>query len=108
MPKLSYSDAYDLWQRERTMRDYPETSDYAMPSPDYSLPSALDRQVGGTHYKDMPIQPLEFFHRNNVGPIEAVAIRYILRWRNKNGVQDIDKAIHTLQILRELALKETD
>lgn len=70
--------------------------------------SALDEQVGGDHYKSMPIQPLEFFYRNKIGPVEAIAIRYILRWDKKNGIEDLDKAIHTLRVLRELAAPSAD
>jgi hypothetical protein len=62
---------------------------------------ASNRQVGGEHYKDMPIQPLEFVVRNNLGFCEANAIKYICRHATKSGVQDIDKAIHYLELLKE-------
>jgi len=67
------------------------------------MSSALKQQIGGRHYQEMAIQPLEFFHRNKVGAVEAIAIRYILRWEKKGGLEDLDKAIHTLRVLRELA-----
>ena len=63
---------------------------------------ALDTQVGGGHYKDLPIQPLEFFHANKIPALEAAAIKYIVRHKFKNGVEDIDNAIHILNILKEL------
>ncbi len=63
---------------------------------------ALDQQVGGDHYKDMAIQPIEFCHRNNLGACETIAIRYICRHKRKNGREDIEKAIHTLQMLIEM------
>jgi hypothetical protein len=66
----------------------------------------LDNQVGGNHYKHYAIQPLEFFHANNIPPVEAIAIRYILRHRAKHGRQDLDKAIHTLRVLCELEYGE--
>ena len=62
----------------------------------------LDVQVGGDHYKTMPIQPIEFCHKNGLGPCETLAIKYLCRYKNKNGAQDIDKAIHVLQLLKEL------
>tara|TARA_R110000744_G_C19371578_1_gene562711 strand:- start:14633 stop:15208 length:576 start_codon:yes stop_codon:yes gene_type:complete len=64
--------------------------------------SALDSQIGGGHYKDMKIQPVEFCHANKMGGIESALIKYICRHRAKNGVQDIDKAIHLLQLLKQL------
>jgi len=67
--------------------------------------SALDVQVGGDHYKGMAIQPFEYIYANNIPFPEGNAIKYITRWRKKNGIADLDKAIHTLQMLRELELK---
>jgi hypothetical protein len=66
------------------------------------IPSAFDSQVGGSHYKDMPIQPYRFFHANNIGKIEGDIIQYVLRFREKNGKQDLDKAIQCIQLLSEL------
>lgn len=64
--------------------------------------SALDSQIGGNHYKDMAIQPIEFCTKNRLGFAEGLAIKYICRHEQKNGAQDLDKAIHCLQLLREL------
>ena len=61
--------------------------------------SPLETQVGGSHYKDMPIQPVEFCQTNGLRFCEASAIKYICRHRNKNGRQDLEKAIHFLQML---------
>jgi len=62
----------------------------------------FNQQVGGTHYSDMKIQPMEFFEANNIPANDAIAIRYILRHRKKNGAQDLDKAIDMLQKIKEL------
>lgn len=64
--------------------------------------SALDVQVGGGHYKDMVIQPAEFITRNKIGWLEGNVIKRICRWRNKDGVQDLRKAIHELELLIEM------
>lgn len=64
--------------------------------------TALEKQEGGSHYKDMKIQPVEFIHANNIPFFEANVIKYVCRWRNKNGVEDLKKAIHYLQLLIEL------
>lgn len=63
---------------------------------------ALDTQVGGAHYKSMAIQPVEFIDKNKIPYLEGNAIKYICRHADKGGVQDIDKAIHYLQLLKEL------
>lgn len=63
---------------------------------------ALSTQVGGKHYKDMAIQPVEFIEKNQIPYLEGNAIKYICRHASKGGVQDIDKAIHYLQLLKEM------
>jgi|TARA_R100000951_G_scaffold65230_5_gene55056 hypothetical protein len=68
---------------------------------------SLDVQVGGGHYKDFEIQPIEFIHQNNLGFIEGNVIKYITRWRYKNGIEDLKKVKHYVDLLIELeALNE--
>ena len=62
-------------------------------------PNPAAEQIGGDHYKDMPIQPFEFSMRNGLDPMQHTAIKYITRFRDKNGVEDLKKAIHTLEML---------
>ena len=64
--------------------------------------SSLEQQEGGSHYRDMKIQPVEFIHANGLSYIEGAAIKYICRHRRKNGAEDIRKAIHFLNILLDL------
>ena len=71
-------------------------------------PKALETQVGGAHYKDMKIQPLEFIHANNIGFCEANAIKYLCRWRTKNGIQDLEKAAHYIALLIQFETEKTD
>lgn len=63
---------------------------------------ASEKQVGGDHYRQMPIQPGEFIYRNKLGWHEGNAVKYICRHRLKGGKVDIDKAIHYLELLREI------
>jgi hypothetical protein len=64
--------------------------------------SALDKQEGGNHYKDMVIQPVEFITKNNISFLEGNVIKYVCRHASKNGKQDIEKAIHYLELIKEL------
>ena len=65
--------------------------------------SALDRQVGSTqHYKNFKIQPIEFITANKLSFIQGNVIKYICRYDKKNGKEDIDKAIHYCELLKEL------
>lgn len=69
-------------------------------------PSPFSSQIGGDHYKNFPIQPAQFCEINKLSFLEGTAITYICRHRFKNGEQDIDKAIHTLQLLKETHYKK--
>lgn len=69
--------------------------------------SPLRNQVGGIHYKCFPIEPVEFSQRNKLGFCEASAIKYICRHQNKGGAQDIDKAIHFLEMLKEIEYNQS-
>ena len=64
--------------------------------------SAKEEQIGGQHYKDMAIQPAEFITKNGIGYIEGSVIKYVCRWRKKNGIEDLKKAKHFLELLIEL------
>lgn len=66
---------------------------------------ALARQEGGDHYKDMKIQPFEYIHANGIGFAEGCIIKYVSRWRAKNGVEDLKKARHFLDLLIEAEVK---
>jgi hypothetical protein len=62
---------------------------------------ASETQVAGSHYAALPIQPSEFIHRNGIGFLEGNVIKYVCRHRAKNGRQDLEKAVHYLQLLIE-------
>lgn len=64
--------------------------------------SALDIQEGGQHYKKYAIQPIEFVVRNNIPVLEANAQKYILRHADKNGMGDLRKARHYLELMAEM------
>ena len=61
----------------------------------------LTTQVGGNHYKDLVIQPIEYIVKNNLPYMEGNIVKYITRWRKKNGIQDLQKVIHYTQMLIE-------
>jgi len=63
---------------------------------------ATDRQVGGKHYKNFKIQPIEFITANNLNFIQGCVIKYICRFDKKNGNEDLDKVIHYCELLKEL------
>ena len=62
---------------------------------------ALDVQEGGSHYKSKGIQPIEYIFANNIGFAEGNVIKYVSRWKDKGGVEDLKKARHYLDLLIE-------
>lgn len=70
-----------------------------------SQKSSLDTQVGGGHYKKYKIQPVEYAMANNLSYCQANAVKYVTRYRDKGGIEDLRKAIHNIEILIELEEK---
>ena len=60
--------------------------------------SAFKKQVGGTHYKDHKIQHYEIIKKNNLNYSQGVVIKYIVRYKDKNGIEDLEKIIHYCQL----------
>ncbi len=61
-----------------------------------------DRQVGGKHYNTFRIQPYEFISKNNLSFFQGNVVKYVCRYKDKNGIQDLEKIIHycELEILK--------
>lgn len=62
-------------------------------------------QIGGNHYAKMTIQPVQFIHANKLGFCEGNVVKYITRWRDKNGIEDLKKARHYIDLLIEMESK---
>ncbi len=93
-------------EQERVCNNpHPMNPHFWNPSTKINTP-ALETQVDGDHYKKLKIQPVEYIHGNNIGFSEGNAITYLTRWRDKGGIKDLEKAIHTIQLLIELENKE--
>lgn len=65
--------------------------------------SAFKAQVGGQHYSALPLgyQPFQISHALDLNPVEHTILKYLLRHRNKNGKQDLEKIKHCVDILVE-------
>jgi len=62
-------------------------------------------QVGGTHYVSKVIQPWDFIIANDLSYLEGNIVKYCSRWRDKGGVQDLEKALQYFDKCLEI---ETD
>jgi len=61
--------------------------------------TAMDVQVGGGHYKDLPIQPFEYNQVNGLRFGEGCVVKYVTRHQHKNGIEDLRKAKHFLELI---------
>lgn len=73
----------------------------SMPSTPSKPPSALDVQIGGSHYKDKAIQPIEYIMANKLNYCEGAVIKYITRYKDKNGREDLEKIKHYIDLILE-------
>lgn len=72
------------------------------PSDPYAAPSiAESKQVGGEHYRKKGIQPWNIIDANDLDFYEGNALKYLLRYKEKGGVIDLDKAIHYIEKIKE-------
>jgi hypothetical protein len=69
---------------------------------DPDVADALQKQVGGDHYKQYQIQPVEFITINGIGFLEGNVVKYVARHQDKNGADDIRKAIHYCELILSL------
>jgi hypothetical protein len=60
-----------------------------------------DKQIGGNHYKDCAIQPVDYIVKNNLDFLEGNVVKYITRHKTKNGIEDIRKVIHYAELILE-------
>jgi hypothetical protein len=63
--------------------------------------SALKTQIAGNHYTKLAIQPMEYSMANNLDACQHTIIKYVTRFRDKAGIQDLRKAIHVIEMLIE-------
>lgn len=56
------------------------------------------KQIGGNHYKNFTIQPYEFISKNDLSFFQGNVVKYVCRYLNKNGIEDLDKIIHYCEL----------
>ncbi len=66
------------------------------------MASANDKQISGDHYKKYgDMQPWDVVTSWNMGYLDGTALKYLARWRDKGGIDDLKKAIHFIEKLIE-------
>ena len=70
------------------------------------MSDSLNTQIGGNHYSKLKIQPMEYSMANGLDACQHTIIKYVTRFRDKNGIEDLRKARHTLDLLIEFEMRE--
>ena len=68
---------------------------------EYEYDNATSKQIGGDHYKNCAIQPIDYIVKNNLDFLEGNIVKYITRHKTKNGIEDIKKVIHYAELILE-------
>jgi hypothetical protein len=63
--------------------------------------------VGGDHYTKLMIQPMEYSLANNLNAAQHTVVKYVTRYKDKNGIEDLKKARHTIDLLIEFEMRKT-
>lgn len=88
-------DYCDCGKMYKALDNEPQTSDNIWKS-------SLDKQVDGDHYKRLEIQPAYYSYKNGLNWHQGEIVKYISRYKFKNGIVDLEKAIHLIEMLIEL------
>lgn len=102
-PALAAAEAEKIVEGERRQRQEIDRI-YRHGEPEADLAKLLpsEKQVGGNHYKNLAIQPAVFSEKNKLSGLEASIVKRICRWRNKDGLQDLQKARHEIDLMIEI------
>ena len=99
---INYEEQQNMGMMDEAIRKTVEETDFIKTDLKKEAMKATLKQVGGNHYKDCKIQPIEFIVGNDLTFCEGNAIKYITRHRRKGeGAKDIEKAIHYLEMILE-------
>ena len=104
---INYEEQETMGMMDEAIKKTVEETDFIKTDLKKEAMKATLKQVGGNHYKDCKIQPIEFIVGNDLTFCEGNAVKYITRHRRKGeGAKDIQKAIHYLEMILETEYNE--
>ena len=95
-------ESHEQYMARKLKQDKEEYQELMKGTYEYEYGKATDKQVGGSHYKDCVIQPVDYIVKNNLDFLEGNVVKYITRHKLKGGVEDIKKVIHYAELILEL------
>ncbi len=90
----------------RLMKNVAEGKPFEVDDPDLdeAVWKPMDSQIGGDHYKKLKIQPMRYSMENKLDALQHTVVKYVTRFRDKGGVQDLEKAKHCIDMLIQFEL----
>ncbi len=99
---INYEEQHNMGMMDEAIKETVKNKGFIKTDLKKQALKATLKQVGGNHYKDCKIQPIEYIVGNDLTFCEGNAIKYITRHRRKGeGAKDIEKAIHYLEMILE-------
>ena len=103
---MGYRGAKIIWQRAQHPEELPFIDDEPPLNDQYAeiekvRQSAWQKQEGGSHYKNLKIQPMQYALENKLDYAQANVVKYVTRHKEKNGKEDLLKAIHNIELMIE-------
>ena len=89
--RVNLTDEYTYHEDDLELVSEPPTQSEEQPT---KLYNPLFAQEGGGHYKDKGIQPIQYTMQNKLSFCEGNVVKYISRYKNKNGIEDLAKVVH--------------
>ena len=104
---INFEEQQNMGMMDEAIKETVKDKDFTKTDLKKEAMKATLKQVGGSHYKDCKIQPIEYIVGNDLTFCEGNAIKYITRHRRKGeGAKDIEKAIHYLEMILETEYNE--
>jgi hypothetical protein len=95
-------ESHEQYMARKLKQDKEEYQERMKGTYEYEYGKATDKQVGGSHYKDCKIMPIEYIYKNKLDFLEGNVVKYITRHKLKGGIEDIKKVIHYAELILEL------
>jgi hypothetical protein len=94
-------ESHEEFMTRKLKEDKKEYQELMKGSYEYEYGKPSEKQIGGSHYKDCAIQPVDYIVENKLDFLEGNVVKYITRHKTKNGIEDIRKVIHYAELILE-------
>jgi hypothetical protein len=94
-------ESHEQYMARKLKEDKEEYQERMKGTHEFEYGKATDKQIGGSHYKDCAIQPVDYIVENKLDFLEGNIVKYITRHKTKNGIEDIRKVIHYAELILE-------